>query len=171
MEYTPWEHFIVDDYLPKQEFEYHCWKAQQIEMKDDVNREFLNYNPMPEATWFLPEFSFHRSYDETKVFAHYAATKAGFHHPRHVDSQFKIMSAVLYLAPEYNHGTDLFETSDGPMMGACTWKPNRLFVFAGRYDHTWHDYRATTNRYTLNWFLVDPQIIQNEEYKKVLVDR
>ena len=170
MNYLPWEHFIVDDYLPKKEFEYHSWKAQQIEIKEDVNREFLDYDPFPEATWFQPEFAYTRSFDTTKKFSHYAATKAGFHHPRHVDSQFKIMSAVLYLAPEFNHGTDMFETEDGPMMGACPWKPNRLFVFAGRYNHTWHDYRATTNRYTLNWFLVDPQIIQNQEYKKVLVD-
>lgn len=168
--YVPWQHMVIENFLPEQEFEYHCWKAQQINIKENVNRKFLKYDPFPRLTWLMDDFDFIRSYDSTKKFIHYAATKGGFHHPRHVDSQFKIMSAVLYLAPEVNHGTDLFETEDGPLKASVDWKPNTLFVFCGRYNHTWHDYRATSDRYTLNWFLVDPMIIENEEYKKVCID-
>ena len=169
MNYEPWQHLVIEDFLPKKEFEYHCWRAQQIDIVDNVNRHFLDYDPFPRIQWLKDDFDFVRSYDHTSVFVHYAATKAGFHHPRHVDSQFKIMSAVLYLSPEENHGTDLFRSEKGDLVTSVEWKPNTLFVFCGRYNHTWHDYRATSDRYTLNWFLVDPLIIENEEYKKVLV--
>lgn len=172
MIYEPWQHIVIDDFLPKQEFEYHCWRAKHIDIVDNVNRHFLKYDPFRGILDMdmMDQFDFVRSYESTSKFVHYAATKAGFKHPRHVDSQFKIMSAVLYLAPEHNHGTDLYQSVDGPLKASVEWKPNTLFVFAGRYNHTWHDYRATTDRYTLNWFLVDPMIIENEDYRKVCID-
>lgn len=169
MYYEPWQHLVLENFLPEHEFQYHCWRAKQIPIKDDVNRHFLDYDPFPDIRHLKDDFDFVRSYDETSVFVHYAATKAGFHHARHVDSQFKIMSAVLYLTPEHNHGTDLFRSEKGDLVTSVEWKPNTLFVFCGRYNHTWHDYKATDDRYTLNWFLVDPSIITNPEYKKVLV--
>ena len=86
------------------------------------------------------------------------------------------MSAIVYLSPEKNKGTTLIDYSkislyDGvPEKITVDWKPNRLMNFCGLTQNTWHYYESTDVRYTYNYFLVDPDKIQNEEYKKYCID-
>jgi hypothetical protein len=51
MNYEPWQHLVIEDFLPKKEFDYHCWRAQKIDIVDNVNRHFLDYDPFPGIQW------------------------------------------------------------------------------------------------------------------------
>ena len=81
---------------------------------------------------------------------------------------FKILTAVLYLTPDANNGTRIYANGDESSKPATEleWKPNTMLIFAGQDDVTWHDYTSSWNdRYTFNWFFVDPNVIQNPLYK------
>ena len=70
--------------------------------------------------------------------------------PIHSDSRDKLLSVVVYIAPETNEGTWLYEDKSGKNPQQIEWKPNRAFAFS-RNDHTWHSYKADgkTNRLAL----------------------
>ena len=70
--------------------------------------------------------------------------------PIHSDSRDKLLSVVIYIAPEVNEGTWLYEDKSGKNPKQVEWIPNRAFVFS-RNDNTWHSYRADgkNNRLTL----------------------
>lgn len=164
----PWPYLVIDNYLPKDQLQYHIEQSKKINLESEVDRHLLNYDPMPETADLINYFPVHRKYNRLSKFIHYAATAANFIHKMHVDAPFKIMSAVLYLGPEVNYGTRLYEHPDSLPVKDIEWKPNRLFVFCGN-DYTWHDYRSLDTRYTLNYFLVDPDTIQNSEYKQGII--
>ena len=65
-------------------------------------------------------------------------------------SRDKLLSVVIYIAPENNEGTWLYENQSGKNPKQIEWIPNRAFVFS-RNDHTWHSYKADgkQNRLTL----------------------
>jgi hypothetical protein len=165
---SPWPHIVIDDFMPEYMIQYHLKKAQEVDSGDLVGRKILDYDPMPRVADLLEKFSIRRQYNELGKFIHYASTKDNIVHPMHTDAAFKIMSAVLYLGPEHNYGTRLYENPDSPCVKEVEWKPNRLFVFCGT-NYTWHDYRSTDTRYTLNYFLVDPTIIENPQYKQGII--
>lgn len=159
---TPWPYFYVDNFLSEQDFEYHCREALKLgEPTQEVDRKILDYDPLPKMQDHLKEFD-HREYEELGVFCHYAVTAPNTIHDKHVEAEFKIMSSIVYLSPEVNHGTTLYDNNNKAY--EIEWKPNRLFVFCGMNELTWHDYRSTDTRYTLNHFLVDPTKILNKEY-------
>jgi len=70
--------------------------------------------------------------------------------PIHSDSKDKLLSVVIYISPETNEGTWLYEDKSGKNPQQIEWKPNRAFAFS-RNDHTWHSYKADgiRNRLTL----------------------
>ena len=70
--------------------------------------------------------------------------------PIHADTKDKLLSVVVYIAPEKNEGTYLFETKDGKNPQVIEWKINRAFIFS-RTDDTWHSYKGDgiSNRLTL----------------------
>ena len=61
--------------------------------------------------------------------------------PIHSDSRDKLLSVVIYIAPETNEGTWLYEDKSGKNPQQIEWKPNRAFAFS-RNDYTWHSYKA-----------------------------
>ena len=80
------------------------------------------------------------------------------------------MSAIVYLSPEKNIGTTLVDYSHrNPEKITVDWKPNRLMNFCGLTDRTWHYYESTDVRYTYNYSLVEPDKIQNEEYRQYCI--
>jgi hypothetical protein len=70
--------------------------------------------------------------------------------PIHTDTKDKLLSAVVYIAPEKNEGTYLYETKDGKNPQVVEWKTNKAFIFS-RTDDTWHSYKGDgiSNRLTL----------------------
>ena len=181
----PWPHVVIDNFLPRGEFItmmencmwLHSGNPEQFDRDydDQVVRIPLKWDPLEEHNMHLHLASFadRRSFSsvkDLKVLAHYVRTKANFTHKRHDEAPFKILSTVLYLAPDGNNGTRLYtsETSNDKL--EIEWKPNRAVIFAGRDNVTWHDYTSSWNdRYTLNHFLVDPSVVENEKIKESLL--
>jgi len=162
----PWKHLYIDDFMPDYMLQYHYNKAQQVDPQGDVGRLILDYDPMHRVADLLEHFPNHRPYNKLGKFIHYAATAANLTHAVHTDAPFKILSAVLYLGPTDNYGTRLYDQTKFDK--EVEWKPNRLVVFAGN-DYTWHDYRSKQVRFTLNYFLVDPDVIENQQYKQGII--
>lgn len=75
--------------------------------------------------------------------------------PIHNDSRSKMLSGVIYISPEENEGTWLYETQLGGDPRQINWKPNRAFIFS-RNSKTWHSYRADgkNNRLTLVYNII-----------------
>lgn len=70
-------------------------------------------------------------------------TIAGKNHeyPIHNDSLTKILSTVVYLHPENNIGTTIYdEKKKNPK--EIEWKINRAFTFSRRDKGTWHSYKS-----------------------------
>lgn len=167
----PWSFITIDNFLSKEEFAFHSNEAQKTENEKVVTRKILDYDPVWEGSpSMLDEFQIKRSASKLATFTHYANTPPNFFHPIHDEAPFKIMSTVIYLAPEENVGTILLGKNQQPETKVeVKWKPNRALVFCGISDLTWHYYESTTRRYTLNHFIVDPTVIQNPEYMKATI--
>jgi len=158
-----WPYKVIDNFLSDIDFMLITDNMLRIKANDKVERQFFHYDPTPQIADLLKEFPRRRKCTSLKKFIHYAVTPANFTHKVHDEAPFKIMSAVLYLHPEENYGTKLYHNDE---IVDVEWKPNRLMVFCGETGVTWHDYKASTMRYTYNYFLVDPAQIENVEYKK-----
>ena len=75
--------------------------------------------------------------------------------PIHNDSKDKMLSVVIFVAPNENEGTWLYEDQAGTDPRQIEWKPNRAFIFSRNTD-TWHSYKADgkNNRLTLVYNLI-----------------
>lgn len=173
----PWFYISIDNFLPESEFNKLKSEALDVPTIDgEVSRKIHGYDPTPQIETLFKTFLRAkdkygieiRDFKSLKKFIHYAVTPPNFTHKMHIEAPFKIMSAVLYLGPEENIGTRLYRTKDDKDPIEVEWKPNRLFVFCG-HDHTFHDYASTDTRYTYNYFLVDPNVVENEDYKAGLI--
>ena len=56
----------------------------------------------------------------------------------HDDVPEKILSGVVYLAPEKNRGTLLYSSKDGDDRTEVEWKQNRALIFSREERKTWH---------------------------------
>lgn len=158
------EIIIRDNYLPQQTFSLLYTHYQKVQLKKEVDRKFFLSDPTPDIAHYINYFNKKRGYNKLGKFIHTAATPPNFHHPKHYEAEFKIMSAIVYIGPEEAPGTTFY--IDGKEE-TIEWKPNRLMIFCGETDVTWHDYKSADQmRFTYNYFLVDPTKIQNPDYKK-----
>ena len=75
--------------------------------------------------------------------------------PIHNDSKDKMLSVVIFVAPNENEVTWLYEDQAGTDPRQIEWKPNRAFIFSRNTD-TWHSYKADgkNNRLTLVYNLI-----------------
>lgn len=160
------EIIIRDNFLPQDTYDMLYRKYSETAVSDQVQREIFKYDPTPQIASFLHQFNRYRKYEQLGKFIHTAATPPRFHHAKHCEAEFKIMSAIVYIAPEHSNGTVFYldETFE------IEWKPNRLMIFCGETDVTWHDYRSTKDmRFTYNYFLVDPTKVENETYRNSIL--
>jgi hypothetical protein len=74
---------------------------------------------------------------------------------KHTDIQDKLLSTVIYLKPENNTGTILYEHINDPNPQTVEWKQNRALIFS-RTDETWHSYEGDkiNDRYVLVYNLM-----------------
>ena len=155
----PWEHLVVDDFLPTDQFEELKNASYNIQGEDDGNtvREFINHDPL-NIEHMLERFSNAKPYTgELNRLIHFSVIKKSFMHEMHVDADFKIMTAILYLGPEESMGTRIFD-KDKNYVKEIDWKQNRLVVFCSN-DDTSHDFGSyESGRHTLNYFLIDSDV-------------
>jgi len=165
-----WQYEVIDNYLDKKTFDSFTDELRGIKLEDDeVYRRFFNYDPTPQIGNLIEKFETRRSYGPYKKLIHFAVTPANFIHKEHDEAEFKIMSGIVYLSPEKNIGTTLVDYRTNEKI-TLDWKPNRLMTFCGLDDITWHYYESTDIRFTYNYFLVDPDKIENEEWKQYVID-
>lgn len=62
--------------------------------------------------------------------------------PIHRDHINKLLSGVIYLYPEKNLGTILYDNKNGENPVEIDWKQNRGFFFSRNENSTWHSYKG-----------------------------
>jgi len=89
---------------------------------------------------------------------HIVIAGSDFSFPVHSDTPNKLLSGVVYLAPEKNMGTTLY-SADKKKSKIIEWKKNRALFFS-RTDNTPHSYKSDSisNRITLIYNLMTVDI-------------
>ena len=160
------ELIVKDNYLPSDKFDTLYKIAKELNPTDEMERYFFKEDPTPELAGFINHFTKKRGYESLSKLVHINATPPNFDHPVHDEASFKIMSAVIYLGPEVSYGTTFYMDEEFTI----EWKPNRLMIFCGETGVTWHDFKAGNHvRHTYNYFLCDPEQVQNETIKNSLL--
>jgi hypothetical protein len=62
--------------------------------------------------------------------------------PIHRDYINKLLSGVVYLQPEKNTGTIIYENKNGKNPDEITWKKNRALFFSRTEKTSWHNYKG-----------------------------
>ena len=91
---------------------------------------------------------------------HIIETGSDYKFPIHDDIPNKLLSGVIYLKPERNTGTILYEDKKGNGKKTIEWKQNRALFFSRSEMETWHSYEGDRkqNRYALIYNLMTDNI-------------
>ena len=164
----PFEHMIVDDFFSTELFQRLIAELKQMDLSyDAVNGDFrcisrISKNGNEEfadglSTNLLSEIFADKNdfllaqlaklsgkkvplYDFTELRIQKAET--AYASGAHTDSAKKLLSVVIYLYPEKEEGTQLYETKTGPIVAECEWQQNRAFIFARKENKTWHSWAS-----------------------------
>ena len=165
--YKPWEHLVLDSFYDSSLFNAMQQELTLVFSKLMYNRDiiFINdisklpatsaciaYKPVDEN--YLAIFDKHRNYKSLKVKNQVILCNGNVDYRIHDEREDKILSAVTYIHPEIALGTRLYN-KDKSFCCDVEWKPNRMLLFCGETDVTWHSYHATSERITLHTFLED----------------
>ena len=76
--------------------------------------------------------------------------------PIHRDHINKLLSGVIYIKPDINTGTIIYENKDGKNPYIIEWKKNRAFFFSRTEEGSWHNYKGdgVNNRIVLVYNLM-----------------
>ena len=155
----PFKHHIIDNFFDEHTFWY-C-----IEYLESVNKLQNNHTAIKDKrlkdyfdsvfteVYLKKNYPNHRPYKTLESLAEVNICTNGFIFPIHDEAPYKILSAVVYLAPRYATGTILYN-KEKQVEKIITWKPNRAFIFCGQDNVTWHTYGHwdKTTRVTINYF-------------------
>jgi hypothetical protein len=92
---------------------------------------------------------------------HFVVQGKNYSHHNHEDDYRKLLSVVVYLAPEKNFGTVLFSDKRKNNLKSIEWKINKAFIFSREENKTWHSFKSDgiNERYTLVYNL---QMVDDE---------
>ena len=62
--------------------------------------------------------------------------------PIHDDTPNKLLSGVVYIAPEKNHGTFFYNNKTGENKIIAPWETNKAVFFSRKERETWHSYEG-----------------------------
>ena len=82
----------------------------------------------------------------------YVVSGKNFSYPIHNDAISKLLSVVIYISPEKNHGTFLYNSNNkDDLLTEIEWKTNRALLFSRKDKGTWHSYKSNNieNRHTV----------------------
>ena len=148
-EWDIYKHKIYNDGKIEIDFLSSTGKEGKSPLSEDNIREIHNSYHEQMMSWLkelAPEKVKHYWYSELNI----VNNGKDYVFPIHSDSRDKLLSAVIFIAPEVNEGTWLYDDKKGTNPRQVDWVPNRNFVFC-RNDNTWHSYKSDgkTNRLTL----------------------
>jgi len=157
-----WEYKVIDNFFPECVFQ----DIKELADREKDNLRQFGYNTksghyvrwthenlIPSLVDHFHEFEVKRKYHAIVKAEHWSIHPPNFYYPKHIDAGHRIMTSVLYIHPEDNNGTVLY---DGDEVKEIEWKPNRLFLHCSLDNVTYHDYRASKQRITYNCFYIDP---------------
>jgi hypothetical protein len=172
----PWFHMTMDDYFEETMVDtaireiFHVLKTDQtafVTKSADgifISKENLYTNPkFPETQKllrsrdthsFIPCFPNIRKYSKLRLYGEAILCMKNSEHPIHDEAENKVLSAVTYLYPFANEGTLIYDENKN-FVKQVEWKTNRTMVFAGQTGVTWHSYKSSGIRLTLNSFLLN----------------
>ena len=167
----PWPHIVIEDYYSPEVFSV-IKKESKKYLSNNVNAEtrkqafsFPENDALKEciATRPLDESCFdvltnHRPYNELRLFWEVNFLMGPLSYPIHDESSRKVLSCVVYVDPEANTGTTLYN-ADKSFAKSIPWKPNTALIFAAIDGVTWHDYSCPKGKFrvTINQFLERPR--------------
>jgi hypothetical protein len=163
----PWEHIVVDNY-----YDTALLKSAQEELidyiKSGVELHSMNYindlaifpatkrcvDSHPVTDSWLKDFKEFRSYNNLTIRNQIIICIGEASYNIHYENPTKILSAVTYLWSNNGTGTVLYDVNKN-FVKEVEWVPNRLLLFCGKDNVTWHSYysKPKSVRITLNTFL------------------
>jgi hypothetical protein len=179
---TPWDHQIVQNSLPDDFFknlQQQCDSLLTLDTKgelyfvmpDQMQKHginlydeiyeiagsiYTNAKKLTKGLYYKP-----RWYPNHTVYAYISVTPPlPYKFEIHEEKTSKFWSSVTYITPNKNVGTKMYTSQDPKtFVKESPWYPNSTFVFCGKKGNTWHSYESseTSNRITLNFFLMDAQ--------------
>lgn len=186
---------ILDNFLSKEDFEhlvqYKNYHLKKNEIKIFNNKVFLNKQVETSNLNKNYVLKLHRNYhsialeilkdlNPVKISLyeysefHLIYTGADYKYPIHRDSPYKLLSGVIYLYPEKNTGTILYNNKYGDDPHEIKWKQNRGFFFSRNENNSFHSYEGDglSNRLALVYNLMTTKLkevcnLENINYKKV----
>ena len=165
----PWPHIVIDNFLKNEHFEYlesHLNGLAALNRKPHhvydnyIDAEnVVNSSCLPEEFVRKLQDSYHhvcmdilnnlaplKAQLYTHSEFHLVYTRNGFSFPIHDDIPQKLLSCVVYLSPQENLGTYLYEKKhDKTPFSTVEWKQNRALFFSRIDSTTWHSYSAKEN--------------------------
>ena len=73
----------------------------------------------------------------------YVISGENYKYPIHNDAIYKLLSIVIYISPEKNYGTFIYNSNnESDLLKEINWKPNRAFIFSRKDKGTWHSYKS-----------------------------
>lgn len=164
---NPWPHIIIDDYYEPHIFETilsegkkflaknvdKTTRKQEFQNPDNrILKDCINSRLLDES--FFHVLPNHRPYNHLSPYWEINFLRGPLSYPIHDEAPRKVLSCVVYVGPEENAGTRLFD-KDKNFVKEVEWKPNRAFIFAAIDGVTWHDYTCPKGslRITINQFL------------------
>lgn len=166
----PWPHLVIDNYFEPDAFEVierrtrnyigkridQFTRKRNFENPSDIElRQAMATRPLTKS--MLEHFPNRRDFDELSLYWEVNFLKGPYSYPIHDEAPRKVLSCVVYVGPEENAGTALYNP-DKTFAKRIDWKPNRALIFAGIDGVTWHNYTcpAKSFRLTINQFLERP---------------
>jgi len=171
----PWKHKLIDDFLPADVFT----KLAALPIKKIADHELKRYDHVitndqvirndlldKEVIERIHQTYHHRMMQWLEEMApetvelvgssNFCVTIMGRNTLKriHRDTPKKLLNALVYVAPEKNNATVLYNTEDGADANPLEWKQNRALVWANGKD-TWHSYKTDgiSNRLTVVYAL------------------
>lgn len=176
-----WKHIIVDDFLDKEDYNILRNHKKSHVAPDNIQLHHNEIFPdgkvisgsLPEDLIRKLQSKYHEKsleilrqlapkkldlydYSEFEV----VVTGADYKFPIHDDVPKKLLSCVVYLAPEKNSGTMLYSSKYGDDAHEVEWRQNRALFFSRKEATTWHSYRGDgkNNRLALIYNLMTNDI-------------
>lgn len=167
----PWPHLVIENYYSDEVFDVLRSEAKRF-VKGNVDvttrkqafampenqtlRDCIDSRPLTED--MLAQFPSHRPYSALNLFWEVNFLLGPFNYPIHDESSRKVLSCVVYVDPDENNGTYLYN-EDKTFNRQVAWKPNTALIFPAIDGVTWHDYDCPKGKYrvTVNQFLERPR--------------
>jgi len=163
METYPWPHWVIDDFLDRED--YYTVLQEALDIFENID---IHMSPSPiernHGIYIVREGVFNnlarkyedllrgmldeslpiREYYDLSVKANLTYAAPGADYPIHYEVPSKILATNTYIWPQMGNGTKLYKSDKSyfaPVHAkTIDWEPNRSFCFIPQDDVTWHSY-------------------------------